>query len=203
MRFKSALRSRHWQPAHVELLPSAEEAPCDLLGGLSGPVYSGFRKEKFNFTVNGVWPHPHGALLETKQKDKNDPKKIIFEKKFVSFTTTHPAWTLLSEFVVPRSLDSPDTKEGCTPAGPITQAPYLGMHQLHLIVGGYHTKKASVIERRHEVIGLANGWQDDKQRLQKLIELGKTAKDILFKKLSNSAKGSKDKKDERYWCTYQ
>ena len=176
-----------WQPAHVELIPADEEAPCDLLGGLPSIVYCGFRKAKFNFTVDGVWPHPHGALMAT-------VKKGVTEQKFVSFTTTAPAWTLLTEFVVPSRLDDRDTKEGCTPAGPVTQATDMGIRQLHLIVGGYRTKQASVIERRHEVIGLANGWQDDKQRLQKLIELGKTAKDILFKKLSNSAKGSKEKK---------
>lgn len=175
-----------WQPAHVELLPVTEETPCDLLGSLSGPVYSGFRKEKFNFTVKDVWPHPHGALMAT-------VKKGVAEQKFVSFTTTAPAWTLLTEFVVPRSLDSPDTKEGCTPAGPIVQAPYLGIHQLHLIVGGYHTKQASVIERRHEVIGLANGWQDDKDRLKQLVDLGKAAKKALRGKLYFAAQGSKDK----------
>ena len=182
-----------WQPAHVELIHTDEETVCDLLGGLPGPVYSGFRKEKFNFSVTGVWPHPHGALMETKQKDKNDPKKFIVEKKFVSFTTTAPAWTLLSAFVVPRSLDSPDTKEGCTPAGPVTQATDMGIRQLHLIVGGYHTKQASVIERRHEVIGLANGWQDDKDRLKQLVDLGKAAKKALRGKLYFAAQGSKDK----------
>jgi len=175
-----------WQPAHVELIPAAEETPCDLLGGLPGPVYSGFRKEKFNFTVNGVWPHPHGAFMAT-------VKKGVLEQKFVSFTTTAPAWTLLTAFVVPSSLDDRETKEGCTPAGPITQATDMGIHQLHLIVGGYHTKQASVIERRHELIGLANGWQDDKDRLKQLVDLGKAAKKSLRGKLYFAAQGSKDK----------
>ncbi len=175
-----------WQPAHVELLRSDEETPCDLLGELSGPVYSGFRKEKFKFTVDGMWPHPHGVLMTT-------VKKGILEPKFLSFTTTAPVWTLLAAFVVPRSLDDPKIKEGCAPAGPVTQATALGTRKLHLIVGGYHSNKASIIERRHDIIGLANGWQDDKGRLKQLVDLGMAARKILRGKLYFAAQGSKDK----------
>ena len=73
------------------------------------------------------------------------------------------------------------------------QATDMEMHRLYLIVGGYHTKQASVIERRHEVIGLANGWQDDKGRLKQLVDMGKAAKKALRGKLYFAAQGSKDK----------
>jgi len=123
------MRGLFWQPARVELLRAGRVAPCDVLDGEPAPVYSSFRKEKFRFTVEGLWPHPHGAMLAA-------TKKGVLEWKFAAFTTTAPAWTLLSEFVVPRAIDSPEVKEGCVPAGPVTQADALGSGALHLVVGG-------------------------------------------------------------------
>lgn len=182
-------RGLFWQPAHVELIKAEEEAPCDVLGGTPGPVYSGFRKEKFNFTVEGVWPHPHGAQIEIL-------KKGVREKKFVSFTTTAPAWTLLSEFIVPRDLNDKNVKEGCVPAGPVMQAGELlirGHEKLHLIIGGYRNKQASILERRHELISLASGWQDKHDEIIRLVRIGKEAKKILRGQLWFAAQGDKDR----------
>jgi len=183
------VRGLFWQPAHVELIKADEEAPCDVLGGDPSVVYSGFRKEKFNFTVEGVWPHPHGVQIESL-------KKGIPEKKFISFTTTAPAWTLLSEFIVPRDLNNKDVKEGCVPAGPVIQAGQLNMRgkgKLHLIVGGYRNKQASVLERRHELISLASGWQDKHHEIVRLVQLGKEARKILRGQLWFAAQGDKDR----------
>lgn len=180
------VRGLFWQPARVELVKSEVDAPCDMLGFDAGAVYTGFRKEKFNFTVEGVWPHPHGALTLSL-------KNGVLEQKFSSFTTTAPAWTLLSEFVVPKSINDPDAKEGAIPAGPITQANELDDGHLHLLIGGYRTKQASVLERRHELMSLAQGWSDDKGRLKQLVDLGKEAKKALRGKLYFAVQGSKDK----------
>ena len=49
------VRGLFWQPAQVELMKSEKIAPCDVLGGKPVSGYSSFRKEKFNFTVEGVW----------------------------------------------------------------------------------------------------------------------------------------------------
>ena len=98
-------------------------------------------------------------------------KKGALEWKFAAFTTTAPAWTLLSEFVVPRSADAPGAKEGCVPAGPVGQAAELGDGRLDLLVGGYCTKQASVVERRHELMSLAQGWADDRARLKQLVPI--------------------------------
>jgi CRISPR system Cascade subunit CasA len=167
----------------VELVKSEALAPCDVLGGDAVQGYSGFRKEKFNFTVEGVWPHPHGAMTMNLKKDP--------PVKFASFTTTAPAWTLMSEFVVPNN--TPGTQEGSIPAGPITQANEIGEGDLHLLIGGYRTNQASVLERRHEMMSLAQGWQDDKGRLAKLVEIGKEAKKVLRGKLYFAVHGNKDK----------
>lgn len=178
-------RGLFWQPAHVELVKAEHEDPCDVLGSVPGEVYSGFRKEKFNFTMEGVWPHPHSAQIES-------PKKGVLEKKFVSFTTTAPAWTLLSEFIMPRSLSDPGMKEGCTPAGPVTQAGEIALRRekLHLIVGGYRNKQASVLERRHELMSLAAGWKENQEQIMRLVALGKEAKKRLRGQLWFAARGN-------------
>lgn len=180
------VRGLFWQPARVELLRADRVAPCDVLDGEPAPVYSSFRKEKFSFTVEGLWPHPHGAMVAA-------TKKGALEWKFAAFTTTAPAWTLLSEFVVPRAIDSPEVKEGCAPAGPVTQADALGSGALHLVVGGYRTNQASVVERRHELMSLAFGWNDEKGRLRSLVQIGKETKTVLRGKLYFAVQGSKDK----------
>lgn len=179
------VRGLFWQPAQVELMKSEKIAPCDVLGGKPVPGYSSFRKEKFNFTVEGVWPHPHGAMTMNLKKDP--------PQRFASFTTTAPAWTLLSEFVMPKGINDRDAKEGSIPAGPISQARELSDTDLHLLIGGYRTKQASVLERRHEMMSLAQGWQDDKDRLPKLVAIGKEAKKALRGKLYFAVQGNKGK----------
>lgn len=179
-------RGLFWQPARVELVKSAHDAPCGLLGGGAVPGYSGFLKEKFNYTLEGVWPHPHGTL---NLKLKNG----TLEQRFASFTTTAPAWTQLSEFVVPRSLHDGNANEGSTPAGAVMQASELDIEPLTLLIGGYRTNQAAVRERRHELMSLAQGWRDERGRLSKLVEIGKEAKKALRGKLYFAAQGSKDK----------
>ncbi len=176
-------RGLFWQPAHVELTPSAEAASCDLLGIEAGPVYKGFRKEKFNFQLEGTWPHPYGSL-------NISIKKGAPEYKFSSFTTSAPAWTRLTELVIRKP---PGAQEGSRPAGPVTQAKVLRIRPLHLLVGGYRNKQASILERRHELISLAEGWDDDEGRLDDLVRLGLAAKKALRGKLYFAVQGKKDK----------
>lgn len=64
----SLARGLFWQPARVELVKSQTAMPCDVLGGAPLFGYVGFRKEKFNFTAEGVWPHPHGAMTMALKK---------------------------------------------------------------------------------------------------------------------------------------
>lgn len=178
-------RGLFWQPAKIELVKSKVAAPCDMLGGEPIVGYSGFSKEKFNFTVEGIWPHPHGAMTMNLKKGE-------LEQKFASFTTTAPAWTQLAEFVVPKLLDG-DAKEGSVPAAPVLQASAGGSERINLMVGGYRTNQASVLERRHEMMSLAQGWRDDKERLPKLVNIGKEAKKALRGKLYFAVQGNKDK----------
>lgn len=180
------VRGLFWQPARVELVKSAKDATCGVLGGAPVSGYSSFRKEKFNYTIDGVWPHPHGVMNISVKKGQQ-------ELKFASFTTTAPAWTQLSEMTVPNALPIGSVKEGSVPAEAVTQAGELGVDRLGLLIGGYRTNQASVLERRHELISLAQGWRDDKSRLPKLVEIGREAKTALRGKLFFAAQGHKDK----------
>ena len=180
------MRGLFWQPAKVELVKAEEDRVCDVLSGEATAGYSGFLKEKFNFTVEGVWPHPHGAMTMTL-------KKGVTEQRFASFTTTAPAWTQLSEFVIPRGMNGKDAKEGSSPAGSISQFAAMGdSGHLNILVGGYRTNQASVLERRHELIGLAPGWGRE-SRLSSLVGIGKDARKSLRGKLYFAVQGNKDK----------
>ncbi len=179
------LRGLFWQPAHVELITADVEGICDLTGQASAHVYEKFCSEKFPYNMQGVWPHPHGVRIAAKKKGK-------LEFRFLSFTTTAPAWTQLTEFVVP-GMNS-DTGEGTTPAAPVLQASLLESDGLHLIVGGYRNKQAAVLERRHELISLAEGWANNLQFLQALVEVGKETKKILKSRLYYASQGNKKKK---------
>lgn len=179
------LRGLFWQPAHVNLIRAEEEHPCHLLGGSAGPAYTGFLKEKFTYTAEGSpWPHPHGALQIATKKGKR-------EEKFLSFTTTAPAWTLLSEFVVPRG--GKQDCEGSRPVPAITQFGRTWRKPLALLVGGYRSNQASVIERRHELFSLASGWDQAGDNLKHLVDLALKSRDALKKKLFYVGKGNKDK----------
>lgn len=164
------MRGLFWQPARVELVKSEAVMPCDILGGEPTLGYAGFRCEKFSFTVEGVWPHPHGVMTMNLEKDP--------PVKFASFAAVAPAWTLLTEFVVPNN--TPGARQGSTPAGPIIQANELGEGELNLLIGGYRIKQASVLERRHEMMSLAKEWRDEKGRLPKLVAIGIGARNSLL-----------------------
>jgi len=181
------VRGLFWQPAHVELIRADTEYPCDLLGGEPSSAYTGFLKEPFGYKVEGLWPHPHGAI-------KFETKKGKREEKFLSFTTTAPAWTQMTEFVMP-SGDKNKDKEGCQPAWPVSQFGKVWRRQpLHLWVGGYRVENGAALrERRHELFSLASGWEQAGGNLKHLVDLALRSRDALRKKLFYAGKGNKNK----------
>lgn len=180
-------RGLFWQPAKLELTPVVTPDSCDVLDGYQGQVYRSFKKEQFKFSVTGLWPHPHGAKTAILKDGKLD-------WRYSAFKADSPAWTQLSEFVVSRGVGDPDAKEGSEPSGPVAQAEAMGDGGLHLWVGGYCAKQGSVVGRRHEMISLAHGWKDDKERLPKLVHIGKSAKKALYGKLLLASNGYENKK---------
>ena len=178
-------RGLFWQPAKVELVRAALDSACDVLGARSGPAFTSFRKQQFRFKVEGIWPHPHSPRLATR-------KDGAITERFASFSSSAPAWTHLSEFVVPHPL-MPEGNEGSVPAAPVHQADIFD-GPLHLVVGGYRTKGASVIGRRHDLFTLSEGWHEEgKDRVRQLVKIGLAAKAALRGKLMYAMQGDKKK----------
>ncbi|MCK9263590.1 MAG: type I-E CRISPR-associated protein Cse1/CasA [Deltaproteobacteria bacterium] len=176
-------RGLFWQPAHIELLASGgDEQFCCCCGGATTSFYTGFNKAKFNYTVSGLWPHPHGARTATVKKGER-------KERFLSFTTTAPAWTQLSRFVVQREIDGKD--EGQEPAAVIRQAQGL-IRSLKLNAGGYRNNQASILERRHESIFLNDGWSNNTGAVHELVGLALGYRDALNKALYVFFKGLKE-----------
>lgn len=171
-----------WQPAYFELLPPQASANCSCCGCYE-PVYNGFNKAKFSYTVEGVWPHPLSSRTFAVKKGER-------EEKFPSFTTTAPTWTHMSRLLV----DQQNDKEGQQTAPVIQQArTFMATDKIQLIVGGYRNNQATVLERRHELFSLAQGWAEHGDVIQQIISGGLAYKTALRKALYLFAVGIKDK----------
>lgn len=171
-----------WQNARFELLPSNLEAKCSCCGHIE-KLYAGFNKERFKFTIDGVWPHPLSARTFVIKKDAK-------EEKFPSFTTTQPTWVHLAKLVAEINKE----KEGYRPAPVITQIKAFGARRLDIAVGGYRNGPVStIVERRHEMFSLADGWQSNSGLVEELICGALEYKKALRKALYIFGKGVKDK----------
>ena len=185
------LRGLFWQPAHIQLVPPVAAQACSCCGCQTDTAYTSFNKAKFSYTVQGTWPHPHSPRITTSKKGE-------VEEKFVAFTTSAPAWTQLSRYVVQQQTDASKV-EGQQPAAVILQAKKLlgTKRKLYLLVGGYRNNQASVLERRHEVFTLNNGWDSNTKVIHDLVFLGRGYRDALYKALYVFVNGIKDVKGAR------
>jgi CRISPR system Cascade subunit CasA len=172
-----------WQPAHIELLPSKTGSACACCGFPTGQLYEGFKKAKFNYTVNGAWPHPHSPRIMSN-------KKGDIQEKFAAFTTAAPSWTQLSRFIVCRQMSDENTA-GQQPAAVVLQARYFSS-RLNILVGGYRNNQASILERRHEVFTLNHGWDSNTEVIHYLVQQAIGYRDALYKSLYVFMKGIKD-----------
>jgi CRISPR system Cascade subunit CasA len=123
-------------------------------------------------------------------------KKGELEEKFAAFTTSAPAWTQLSRFVVQQQVDATNT-EGQQPATVILQARKIfgSMYEkFHLLVGGYRNNQASVLERSHEVFTLNHGWNSNTKVIHEMVVTGRGYRDALYKALFVFVNGVKDVK---------
>jgi len=173
------LRGLFWQPAHIELM-FADAGQCQFYGNDEGLLVTGFNKEKFVYDVIGQWVHPHSPRYW-------QLKKGAKEEKYVSFTTTAPAWTHLSRFIIEHEAE----KEGQQPASIVSQwRKFTHGKSLNMMVGGYRNKQASILQRRHELLALAGGWEDHRNVLNDTVELAVQIKTALRGKLYGFAKTS-------------
>jgi CRISPR system Cascade subunit CasA len=164
-------RGLFWQPVKLELCRPEPATRCDCCGVEINEGYTGFYKEKFNFTVEGQWPHPLSPRQWEVKKDQR-------QESFLSFTTTAPAWTQLTQFVIEKQ----DKKEGHSPAPVVIQFGGLQSYgePLYLLVGGYRNKQAAVLERRHELFNLAQGWTEHGNEVSEIVNLALQGRNALY-----------------------
>lgn len=176
-------RGLFWQPAHVELRP-APSGTCDHCGASGVARYGGFLKEKFVYTLEGLWPHPHSPRQWEIRKGKR-------EERCLSFTTTAPAWTQLSQYVFRRG----DEREGYAPAAVVAAwaAVSAGGGALNLLVGGYRNNQANVVERRHELFSFAPGWEGAQEQIEACVSDALAVRAALRGSLYWAAKGQKER----------
>jgi CRISPR system Cascade subunit CasA len=170
-----------WQAAKFELLDPMIRQACSCCG-CNEKLYTSFNKAKFNYTIDGTWPHP----LSSRMFEIKKGKKV---EKFISFTTAEPTWRHMSRLVV----DIQGEKAGHTAAPVIQQAKELRLKKLDLIIGGYRNNQATILERRHEIFSLAQGWEKGGTVVYNLISGALEYKKALRKSLYLFAIGIKDK----------
>ncbi|HBR22144.1 MAG TPA: type I-E CRISPR-associated protein Cse1/CasA, partial [Nitrospiraceae bacterium] len=167
------LRGLFWQPAHIEVNWIVEENACDACGEISLIHATGFSKEKYSYELNGIWPHPHGPRAWKIEKG-------VRNERFASFRNIAPAWTQLNEFLIFHESDD----SGQIPATVISRFRDASTKDnLSLIVGGYRTKQASVLQRRHDLISMSAGWAGNLTAVESLISLALEFKEHIRKKI--------------------
>lgn len=170
-----------WQPAHFELVKAESECACSMCGSVEAG-FTGFKKEKFNYTANGNWPHPFSSRVFSLKSGKK-------EYKTPSFTTTQPTWVHLGKLLA--TLDK--GKEGYEAAPVIQQLHGWYMPTPAVFIGGYRNNQATILERRHEMISLTDNWPEHADKIDELVVQALEYKTALRRGLYVFAEGIKDK----------
>ncbi len=184
------LRGLFWQPGHTELARPKSAGRCSCCSNQTEQLFTGFYKAKFNYTIEGLWPHPHSPQVISVKKGSP-------VTRYVSFTQPIPAWTQLSRYVVKRNLNQVGKKEQAQKPAPIIQQleRYLRhkAESVELLAGGYRNNQAAILERRHEILTLSQGWEKHTPQIHQLIGHALQYKTTLRKKLFICSKGIKEK----------
>ncbi len=164
-------RGLFWQPSKVILVVD------------NGKVI-GIKTERIKYKLKDepvhLWLHPHS------------PKEWIIDKdgrkeRYFSFSNTAPAWTQLTNILTKEDMD----KEGHEP--PLVIIQYRDIFRrksLQLIIGGYRNNQAKIEQRRHELISISKGWDNEngQENIKYLISLSLSYKNELGKNLYGAAK---------------
>jgi CRISPR system Cascade subunit CasA len=164
-------RGLFWQPAKIKL-------------AVEGSKVIGMSSEKMTYQLKDEpehrWLHPHSPKKWSLGKDGR-------KETYLSFTTTAPAWTQLTNILIKEDMD----KEGHEPSLVIKQYRDLFRgRSLHLIIGGYRNNQAKIEQRRHEVLSISQGWDNNsgQENIKYLISLSLNYKNELRNKLYGVAK---------------
>lgn len=177
------VRGLFWQPDHIELCAPLGAGQCSGCGQPAEKRYNGFLKAKFNFMVEGTWPHPHSPRLLQNKKGE-------MVEKFLAFTTATPSWTQLSRILVKLQPEKGDAQQ---PAAVLAQSKKLFRQvKTNLMIGGYRNNQASILERRHQVMAINLGWQDHPEVIDAVVQAGLNYKSALRKALYTFVEGVKN-----------
>jgi len=166
------LRGLFWQPARLELAPGGANGRCDACHAEAPSLIRSFNKEKFVYDLDGLWLHPHSPRQW--ELKKGNQEKL----RYLSFTTSAPAWTQLNQYLIDR-----DTTAKALVVEQCRQL--LPMQPVKLIVAGYRNKQASVTLRRHELFSIPLQWQDNAgiDQLEKGLDFALAVRKLLRNKL--------------------
>jgi CRISPR system Cascade subunit CasA len=164
-------RGLFWQPAKIKLV-------------VEGSKVIGVISEKMTYQLKDEpehrWLHPHSPKKWRIGKDSR-------KETYLSFTTTAPAWTQLTNILIKEDMD----KEGHEP--PLVIIQYRDVFRgksLQLIIGGYRNNQAKIEQRRHEIMYISQGWdsKNGQENIKYIISLSLNYKSELRKKLYGVAK---------------
>jgi CRISPR system Cascade subunit CasA len=164
-------RGLFWQPAKIKLVVERSQV-------------IGIMSEKMTYQLKDEpehrWLHPHSPKKWSIGKDGR-------KETYLSFTTTAPAWTQLTNILVKEDMD----KEGHEP--PLVIIQYRDIFRgksLQLIVGGYRNNQAKIEQRRHEIMSISPGWdnKNGQENIKYFISMSLNYKNELRNKLYGIAK---------------
>ncbi len=182
------LRGILWQPGRIELVLSEKEGRCSCCGHVASKLFTSFNKAKFNYTIDGLWEHPHSPLgLSVKAGQ--------LQQRYFGFRGSSPAWTQLSRYICKQTVAQNGAgQQGQIPALVIQQIQKYSngkAGRLELLVGGYRNNQAAILERRHEMLTLNQGWETHANIVHELVKHGLEYKTALRKTLYVCSKGIK------------
>ena len=164
-------RGLFWQPAKIKLV-------------MDGSQVIGIETEKMNYKLKDEpahrWLHPHSPK---KWSGLDETRK----ETYLSFFTTAPAWTQLTTILIKEDME----KEGYEPSLVISQySDIFRDKSIQLIIGGYRKNQAKIEQRRHELLSIAQGWDNEngQEQIKHFVSLGLSYKKELGKKLYGLAK---------------
>lgn len=159
------LRGLFWQPAYLYVEWEKSETPqrCSCCGTETNIYSERFRKNKFVYDLtDAAWIHPHSPYVLNEKQHTLMPLSFNKDRDI-------PLWGRLTD-ILPLGEDTDMLK-----SWPLAVKHYNGLRAydspLPLVLGGYRNNKASVVERRHEVISVAAGWIKDRDKLSELHSL--------------------------------
>jgi CRISPR system Cascade subunit CasA len=162
----SLLRGLFWQAVKIDMIWKTLSGTCDVCGLPSENFAVAFKAWASHMcAITGTWPHPFSARR--------------FEKdswRFISYNTTEPAWVRIPSLIAeeqgqtrPLVLEHWRTIDSSSP--------------ITLSMGGYRTKQAAILERRHDMTPLPAGWGENTDDLIALLNIALTIRDVFRKKV--------------------